>query len=932
MKEMPRLDLAPKLKRPLSLWNPLDYLRLLYWVFYFPQALRWYVDEFGGGYIPQSEMTVRKGLRNPRESAIQRALLVQGMTISLILFYWNLEQLGLATDWFFLASGVLFLTFVLASLGVTLGVASSIALGMALRVSFVLGSFIGNVADVVGKLVRNVVAGEVGHFLASGVSNGLILGLMSGLVFGLVRGVMLDVMGSSVGAVALDVVGGLGGVLALGVVGSSVGILALGLMGNSGGGGIFGFVMGVVAVVIAFGVAVVMAFNLAFNLALWRPDSWLMGTSLNLRTIQNSSFLFSRVAVIPLPFLKKELKKSLRSNWEEGLHDSNELLRYSHQFIPVVDSINQVISNTSGEQLIWKTARLAHQPFDWKLVEFASISLRQKMQATFKRNLLFWKTYKEIDYKITESLRLDTLPRATAAGFWYLHEKDPTHATEAFTVVRHILYGEEMYILATNLDQCTQAKTFKQIHITTVQPCPEPDPSKRLRQTSWPALEAFGRITQDAQLIHQSRSKATKAQALARAQGELKTILDTQDQLPQAEGGLIIDIATTWRDALLSIASEIGNIEILEPVVNPYTIGDPVEGSRFVGREDLLRELESLWLNAENPPSVLVYGHRRMGKTSILRNLTGGSDLKLIYVNLQLLGSVTQGLSEVLLTIADDIAQHLEIPAPPDDAFLNFPQRTFERYLRDILTQLNCRALIIALDEFEIIEDLIQKGQLQPDFMGYLRGLIQMDKRLAFALAGLHTLEEMTRDYFEPFFGSTYGIPVSFLSEAASRQILENPSDDFPLEYEPNAIDEIYRLTHGQPYLVQLIGFQLVRRFNEQVFETGREREPRLTVADVKAVTDISQADLFRNGRYYFEGVWNQAAQGASDQQAILLTLAPHPEGLTLAELQIQLPDPGNLTTALDTLKRHDAVDYQPDRYSIRVELFRLWCCKRAED
>ncbi|WP_152608830.1 hypothetical protein [Aphanizomenon flos-aquae] len=46
---VPRLDLAPKLHRSLSLWNPLDYLLLLHWVFYFPQALRWYVDTFGGG-------------------------------------------------------------------------------------------------------------------------------------------------------------------------------------------------------------------------------------------------------------------------------------------------------------------------------------------------------------------------------------------------------------------------------------------------------------------------------------------------------------------------------------------------------------------------------------------------------------------------------------------------------------------------------------------------------------------------------------------------------------------------------------------------------------------------------------------------------------------------------------------------------------------
>ncbi len=43
---VPKLNLAPRLSRPLSLLNPLDYLRLLYWSFFFPQALRWYVDHF----------------------------------------------------------------------------------------------------------------------------------------------------------------------------------------------------------------------------------------------------------------------------------------------------------------------------------------------------------------------------------------------------------------------------------------------------------------------------------------------------------------------------------------------------------------------------------------------------------------------------------------------------------------------------------------------------------------------------------------------------------------------------------------------------------------------------------------------------------------------------------------------------------------------
>src|ERR671932_171693 len=68
---VPRLDLTPKLKRPLSLWNPLDYLRLLYWVFYFPQALRWYVDTFVDGFSSPWERL-----------KLQRRLALQGLVLA----------------------------------------------------------------------------------------------------------------------------------------------------------------------------------------------------------------------------------------------------------------------------------------------------------------------------------------------------------------------------------------------------------------------------------------------------------------------------------------------------------------------------------------------------------------------------------------------------------------------------------------------------------------------------------------------------------------------------------------------------------------------------------------------------------------------------------------------------------------------------------
>jgi hypothetical protein len=244
------------------------------------------------------------------------------------------------------------------------------------------------------------------------------------------------------------------------------------------------------------------------------------------------------------------------------------------------------------------------------------------------------------------------------------------------------------------------------------------------------------------------------------------------------------------------------------------------------------------------------------------------------------------------------------------------------------------QGLIVALDEFEKIEELIEAEKIPKDFMGYLRGLVQMSSKVAFAFAGLHTLEEMTADYFQPFFASVIPIHVGFLQPGATRQILANPDQDFPLDYTPEALDQIYALTAGQPYLVQLVGFQLVRRYNDYVFEQGRSRNPDFTVEDVEAV--IKHPEFFKRGRYYFDGVWGQAARGASGQQAILRALAPHPEGLSIEELRMQLDEfvgaqslaplqEETLQDALKTLTRHDVIQQKEGGWQIIVELFRRW-------
>ncbi len=244
-----------------------------------------------------------------------------------------------------------------------------------------------------------------------------------------------------------------------------------------------------------------------------------------------------------------------------------------------------------------------------------------------------------------------------------------------------------MYQLASSLSCCQQARNPDTIKITYL---PAFEAKVFLRPTTWQAIRAFDRVIQDTKLVSYSVGKATRSLALNRAIGELTQIIKNKSQLPDAERGLVVNVARTWKAALETLALEIGQAKITQPIRNPYTIGDPVLGNRFVGRNDIIRQLEELWITNETLQSIVLYGHRRMGKTSILRNATNriGSRSKVIYINLQRLGNVENGVGEVLLALSDEISDVTGVAPPKDEEFLRLPQRTFERYLKAVLRAL----------------------------------------------------------------------------------------------------------------------------------------------------------------------------------------------------------------------------------------------------
>jgi hypothetical protein len=445
-------------------------------------------------------------------------------------------------------------------------------------------------------------------------------------------------------------------------------------------------------------------------------------------------------------------------------------------------------------------------------------------------------------------------------------------------------------------------------------------------------------IAQDIQSALTMTSRVNQLTAYARANDDLQQLdkYITQHAL-KPEQRILLLIVEHWTEIITAAIVAIARTKITEPVPNPYVAGNPVTGDIFVGRTDILRRIEELWM-ADKPLSLVIYGHRRMGKSSILLNLQGklNKDTILIDFNMQRVGLV-KNTAELLHNLALWLYDALE---PSVRATWAEPEFTafssgnvysaFDRFLTQLDRYRNGKRFAIAIDEFELIETQIDEGILEPRLLSYFLGIIQAYPWLFFAFAGLHTLEEMTRNYWEPLFAKVTRISVSFLEPAAARQLITQPTPDFNLDYAEDAIDLIIQYTAGQPYLIQLICLSLVSHFNDQNFISvnphavakDRDKHFKFTVEDVEIV--IQNNEFESNGSAYFRGIWDRAD---SNQQLILQYLAS--EDLSLPELlaKIQLT-PEQIQLSLENLQAHDVLRQQQDKYTYSVPLMRRWVAK----
>ena len=302
--------------------------------------------------------------------------------------------------------------------------------------------------------------------------------------------------------------------------------------------------------------------------------------------------------------------------------------------------------------------------------------------------------------------------------------------------------------------------------------------------------------------------------------------------------------------------------EEIRQVYIPGSALDPDKAQeRFKGRHKIFQEIETIAL-LDPPPALLLYGGRRTGKTSALKYLPRrvGANLIPLLIDIQgaaaatTLTGLAEQIAKQIIQSAKRLPRRLHLPEPNQRKLEKEPFLALQDWLLQIERIVPNKRFLLCLDEYERLSELIEStGSKAP--LNFLRHILQHMPAWTLLFSGSHELSEQP-PYWSDYLINTRALRMTFLEESEARDLILRPVKDFSHTiYENDAVDEIINITHCQPYLVQLVCFELIERLNEIIKKEKRARgTTKASLEDVKAVIPV----VLERGDQYFREQWSR--------------------------------------------------------------------------
>jgi tetratricopeptide (TPR) repeat protein len=385
---------------------------------------------------------------------------------------------------------------------------------------------------------------------------------------------------------------------------------------------------------------------------------------------------------------------------------------------------------------------------------------------------------------------------------------------------------------------------------------------------------------------------------------------------------------------------------------NPYIIGVPINNrENFFGREELFQFLTSVL--SEGAKVILLHGQRRIGKTSVLRQIPNFVNLdNFIFVTFDLQDQTRLPLSVVLSNLATEIVDQIassvdvRLSAPPPEFFESDPYTFTRSFLLDVFNALKGKHLVMLLDEFDVLSTYREDTAVQ-HFFPFLQSIINQQTNLHVIAVVGRRLDEI------PMLLSLFkGAPnqeIGLLDRRGAERLITKPAAGI-LEYDPAAIQALLELSECHPYFTQLlchVTFAAVREENRATvvrsdiqgvidkaivsgeaglvwFREGLPIAERVIFSAVAEAQEIGslfeESSQSRDSRLISPGITRQAWRDLLNARGIVST-----EELNLAEQR--LLEWGFIKVDGD----NSVINVEAQRIRLTIELVRRWLLKRHQ-
>jgi branched-chain amino acid transport system substrate-binding protein len=359
----------------------------------------------------------------------------------------------------------------------------------------------------------------------------------------------------------------------------------------------------------------------------------------------------------------------------------------------------------------------------------------------------------------------------------------------------------------------------------------------------------------------------------------------------------------------------------------------------FFGRTEELAYIHDLLRT--DTGIIYIRGQKRVGKTSLLLHLKdhylNRFSMLPVFIDFQILSRLDSSASfhDVANTIYTQLQfeeQLSELVEPPLKEFFDTsPPAAFIEYLHSVQTHLGSSTLILLIDEFSRTIDAYRQGSLDEAFFQQWRGVLQKTapkvnyvmvvQQQTYDSLLEHTQQRVV-DPIWPLLEMGETLVLKPLSEKDARQLIEQPTHNY-LEYSPEALRYVWRLTGGSPFLIQAFCYNLVR----YMARSNRQRVERDDVCAIQADFMNPDESLFAHLLDMINGV----AQSICQQLTYFVDETDQP--VPLAELNQTLPHiPIHqvVTAVRELTERHVLIQPKPNAYQFASLLFGRWLAQHT--